>query len=107
MFVISEPAGRTMPSTTYKGSTPPSIEPAPRIITCGELPGCPLLIICTPATFPCIACVAVNTGCFTNSLPFTVAVAPVTSIFLCVPYPTTTTWSNGFSDCIILMLSTD
>ena len=47
--------------------------------------GSPLLITCTPATLPCTACVAVNTGCFASSLPDIEATAPVTSFFLAVP----------------------
>ena len=40
------------PSTIYIGSVL-LIEPIPLILTLGEAPGAPELIICTPATFPC------------------------------------------------------
>src|SRR4051812_13335956 len=91
MFLISSVI---TPSTTYSGDAPPSIVPTPLMRTVGELLGSPEVIICTPATLPWIACVAVSTGCFAISAPFTLATEPVTSIFLWVPYPTTTTCSS-------------
>jgi hypothetical protein len=71
-----------IPSTIYNGSTPPRIEPVPRIRTLGLLPGAPEFIICTPAALPCKACVAERTGRWFNSSPLREMVAPVKSLFV-------------------------
>ena len=81
------------PSTTYKGSFPPVIELIPRIIILILPPPGPpdVCDICAPAIFPCsISSKDGAEGILISSM-FILEIAPVTSFFLCVPYPTTTT----------------
>ena len=82
------------PSTTYKGSEL-ALLLYPRIRMAGFEPGAAdAEIICTPAVLPCRACSALVMVRFSKSSAFTEEIAPVTELFFCTPYPTTTTSSK-------------
>src|SRR5258708_26171964 len=73
------------PSTTYNGLELPPIVPKPRMVTCGEAPGEPLLMMFTPATLPCRDESAFCEASFEISAPFTEATDPVLSTLRWVP----------------------
>ena len=74
---------------------PPVIEFPPRILIVATPPGAPsLFVTTTPAAWPCKASSDLKEGNLTRSVPFTELTDPVTSLFLWVPYPTTTTSSR-------------
>ena len=54
-------------------------------------------ITCTPEVLPCSADCTVVTERFSISSAFTCEIEPVTELFFCTPYPTTTT---SFSVCV-------
>src|SRR5690606_5067212 len=77
------------PSTTYNGFEL-LVLLTPRIRTVGEPPGVPELDMVKPATLPCKELIGFAFGILAMASPFTLAIDPVKSTFLCVPYPTTT-----------------
>ena len=89
-FPIEVSSGK--PSTTYRGALLWVTELLPRITMLRSLPGWPsLLVACTPATRPARASSKFDTGAFCMSSTSTLATAPVRSLRVVVPYPTTTT----------------
>lgn len=54
-------------------------------------------ITCTPEVLPCSADCTVATERFSISSAFTCEIEPVTELFFCTPYPTTTT---SFNVCV-------
>ena len=89
----------TKPSTTINGALLAVSEVLPLILILIGAPGSPPLLDCitTPAARPWIACAASNTGKAFNSSAVTEDTAPVISLFLREPYPTTTISSNAFA----------
>ena len=82
----AERPSKGTPSTTYNGCPLPVKAEAPRIFTVVAPPGVPLLlIICTPATFPCINWSAEVYVPLLKSLACIDVTAPVRSFFLAVP----------------------
>ena len=68
----------------------------PRTLIVEEDPGCPeLAAMVRPDVLPCKDCSIRVTGRFSNSVALTLEIAPVTTLFFCVPYPTTTTSSRA------------
>ena len=72
------------PSTTYNGS---ALAPIPKVATplirtLGDAPGCPSVVIETPATRPCIICVTSLVACFVISSVSKRLTEPVKSDFL-------------------------
>src|SRR4051794_6980059 len=101
------------PSTTYKGEFPAVMEPVPRIFKDIPPPGAPdVCCTWTPATWPASASLKETTALSCNCFAPTDATEPVTSLFVCVPYPTTTTSFKeelplSSSRLIVLWLLTD
>ena len=83
------------PSTMNRGSLLCVMEPPPRTRIFISASGEPsVVVICTPASLPCIASTAEATGTPTNASASTVATDPVMSFFFTEPYPITTTSSR-------------
>ena len=89
-----------IPSTTYKGLVW-FLLTVPLIRISGSCPGCPELTIDKPATLPCKEATGFTLGLSATMSPSILTIDPAKSLFLAVPYPTTTTSSSaaisGFS----------
>ena len=83
---MSEIDSTGKPSTINNGVLSPVIEPPPRTRILISASGEPsVVVICTPAIFPCKASVAFATGIAAKVSELTVATEPVRSFFLAVP----------------------
>ena len=86
------PCSKGTPSSTIRGSLLALSEAPPRTRIVLPAVGEPLFdIICTPEIFPLISCSGELTRPVLKSSLETLVTEPVRSLFLCVPYPITTT----------------
>ena len=104
----SRPLEEMIPSITYKGSLLLLIEVVPRTRTFMPAPGTPLVAVTsTPGVRPWSIFSTRFTGWFLNCLVDTPETDPVKSLFLTVPYPTTTTSSSNWLSSFSMILRVD